>query len=498
MIKKTVFLTLLLSLTIGPAATEDYILKGATLVQVAPALEKLENSYIVVNGDRISAVGTGNWPSEFNNLPSIDISGRFVTPGLIDSHVHLSSHPGIPYEDTAEFNALLSDYFEQSLKSYLYYGYTTVIDLNANLHHLDRLKQSEIRPNIYDCSAAAPVANGYPMVFQPPEIRFKARPNFIFNEEQRSQLPSDIDLTNHTANAVVKRVKDSGAVCFKTFYETGFRPDLNWPVPNDDLLRELRLLTKQAGLPLLVHANRESAQKAVMAHDVDILVHGMWHWNPIDGKRSYEPGDSAFDLIEQMAKMGIKYMPTLQVLGGEAALFDKEFTAQPELGDVLPPSLVKWYKTKEARWYAHTILRDNAPSDEKLAAVHKENLERLNQSARLAKHYHAHGGTLLFGSDTPSDQTYGNPPGLNGFWEMEHWANADIPLAAILKAATWDNAIAFNIQDEVGSVAVGKLADFAIFDQDPTESVEAYGAVSAVVSRGRLMERDTLNARSVN
>lgn len=477
------------------AIADSYILKGATLVQTTPHLVRQPDSHIVIEDDLVRFVGYGHVDPAYADLPTVNVQGKFIVPGLIDSHVHLSSRPGVPYEDTPLFNAFMADYYAQSLQSYLFYGYTSVIDLNANLDHLAELKTSAVRPNIYDCGAGAPVANGYPMVFQSPEVRFRTRPNFIFNADQRSSLPDYVNPENHTAQAVVKRVKDGGGVCFKTFHETGFRPGLNWPVPDNALMQQLRTETRNAGLPLLVHANRESAQKAVADHGIDILVHGMWHWNPANSQRSYEPGTSAFSLITTIADRGIKYMPTLQVLAGEAALFDAAFLNRNELHDVYPPALLAWFKTDAARWYRGVILNDNDPSAAKLDAVRAENMERLRQSARLARHFHENGGTLLFGSDTPSDQTYGNPPGLNGFWEMQQWASAGIPPEAILRAATWDNAAAFNLLDEIGSITTGKRADMLILDKDPTQSVGAFDTIVKVVSRGKIEDRHTFSAR---
>lgn len=476
------------------SAANDFVLKGVTLVHANPNLKRQADSYIAVQDGRLKAIGTGHPGEEYATWAVVDGAGKYVVPGLIDSHVHLSSRPGIPYQRSDEFEALMQSYYDQSLRSYLYFGYTTVIDLNANSEHLATLKTMEPRPEIFDCSAGAPVANGYPMVFQPPEVRFRVRPNFIFNESQRNELPDYVEQERHTAAAVVQRVKESGAVCFKTFYETGFRPGLNWPVPDAQLMRQIRRHTRTAGLPLLIHANRESAQQAMLGFDIDVLVHGMWHWNPVNGQRAFEPSESAFRLIEALAAQGIKYMPTLQVLAGEAALFDPTFPYQADLKSVYPPSLLAWYQTEAANWYRNQLLADDAPTAEKLAAMHAENLDRLRQSAQLARHFEENDGMLLFGSDTPSDQTYGNPPGLNGYWEMQRWADAGISLATILKAATWNNAVAFNLSDQLGSIEVGKRADLVILDDDPLQTIQAYDTIRWVVRDGKLYERGTLRA----
>ena len=95
----------------------------------------------------------------------------------------------------------------------------------------------------------------------------------------------------------------------------------------------------------------------------------------------------------------------------------------------------------------------------------------------------ADGVKLLFGSDTPSNQGIGNPPGLNGRLEMSRWADAGVPLSKILRAATLDNAVAFGLNDR-GTIEVGKRADLLLLDADPLKSIAAYDAIDTVVLNG--------------
>ncbi|MDY4011741.1 MAG: imidazolonepropionase [Fusobacterium gastrosuis] len=54
-------------------------------------IEVLENAYVVIEKDKIVAVGTGEVPKKYFNpqVEMVDLSGKLVTPGLIDSHTHL-------------------------------------------------------------------------------------------------------------------------------------------------------------------------------------------------------------------------------------------------------------------------------------------------------------------------------------------------------------------------------------------------------------------------
>ena len=106
----------------------------------------------------------------------------------------------------------------------------------------------------------------------------------------------------------------------------------------------------------------------------------------------------------------------------------------------------------------------------------------------------AHRVKLLLGSDTPSNQGIGNPPGLNGRLEVQRWFEAGASLARILRAATLDNAAAFRLSRELGSIEVGKRADLLLLRANPLESVDAYDAIETVFLNGEPIARASLLA----
>ena len=77
----------------------------------------------------------------------------------------------------------------------------------------------------------------------------------------------------------------------------------------------------------------------------------------------------------------------------------------------------------------------------------------------VLEYFADNGGTLLFGSDTPSDPTFANPPGLNGRLEMDRWMEAGVTPLQLFRAATVNNAQFFGLADQIGTVEVGKKAD---------------------------------------
>jgi imidazolonepropionase-like amidohydrolase len=98
---------------------------------------------------------------------------------------------------------------------------------------------------------------------------------------------------------------------------------------------------------------------------------------------------------------------------------------------------------------------------------------------------------LLFGTDTPSNQGIGSPPGLNGRLELGHWVEAGVPLQEILRAATLDNAIAFRLPDR-GTIEPGKRADFLLLRENPLKSIAAYDSIDSIFLAGEPLPRASL------
>ena len=101
-------------------------------------------------------------------------------------------------------------------------------------------------------------------------------------------------------------------------------------------------------------------------------------------------------------------------------------------------------------------------------------------------------GNLLFGTDSGAMNMYTHTPGLNGYLEMKHWDDSGVSLKQILKAATYNNAKAFNLFDSVGSIETGKRANLILLNSNPLESVQAYDDIYMVIHHGQAFYREEL------
>jgi imidazolonepropionase-like amidohydrolase len=98
--------------------------------------------------------------------------------------------------------------------------------------------------------------------------------------------------------------------------------------------------------------------------------------------------------------------------------------------------------------------------------------------AATAVRYHKMGGTLLVGTDQWV------VPGAGGPKEMEAMVAAGLTPMDVLKAATIDGARAIHRGDTIGSLEVGKRADFLLVDGKPDQNISAIRRLSAVFKNG--------------
>jgi hypothetical protein len=416
--------------------------------------------------------------------------GQFLIPGLIDSHVHLASIPGMDFSQESANAELVKAYLTQLPRSYLYFGYTTLVDLAVvEPQVLADFRKAPLHPDLFDCGQSLPVANGYPMSFAPPNLRFKAFPNFIYDSSQASTIPAEYRPVDHTPAAVVARVKHSGGICIKTYYEHGFGRDQHLPVMSTGMFAAVRHAATDAGLPLMVHANSFEAQQFAEDGGADVIAHGMWNWGALDRRQDLPPEITA--LLDRIVAHRTGYQPTMQVIEGLRVYFDPEYLRMPAIARVIPPAMLAWLKSPAAAWYRSEIADSGMTDSAERAGWDRGPIRRGRQ---VVAYLASKDANFLFGTDTPSGPTYGNLPGLNGYLEMQHLHEAGLTLAQIFRAATISNAREFKIDSAYGTIEPGKIANLVLLRQSPLESIRAYDSISMVFVHGRAIARDSLAA----
>jgi imidazolonepropionase-like amidohydrolase len=459
--------------------------------------QPLAHAHVLLRGGRIAWVGTAPPRDLAPTARSIDGAGRYLVPGLIDGHVHLALVPGMSPPQQVAMPRLADLYFRQLPRSYLYFGFTAVVDLSVfDRDLMARIRRADLGPAVFDCGGGLPIANGYPMAFLPPGERFARFPNFLYDARQAGSIPAAYPPAEHTAAAAVDRVAAGGGICVKTFFEPGFghlRGKL--PTLTPELMGEVRAASHRHHLPLLLHANSLSAHRFAVATRPDAVAHGLWNWE-VEGRA----GDAADSLpaevsqvLDDEVRAGIGMMPTSRVISGLEELFAPGFLDDPQLARVLPADLLAWYRTEAGGWFARETARDfDGAPPERIRQIFRGGGDAGRAAAAA---FVRRGGRLLFGSDTPSAPTYANPPGYNGYLEMRELERAGISPARILAAATIEVARFFGLAGDYGTVEPGKRASLLLLRADPLASTSAFDTIELVIVAGRVVSRSELAAR---
>jgi imidazolonepropionase-like amidohydrolase len=113
----------------GPVA---YV--GATLID-GTGRPPLADATVVVRGERIEDVGPAGQVALPHDANVVHVDGRYIVPGLINTHVHLASPP---------HPAVARAYLKRELLS----GVTAVRDMAGDARLLGELKREALRDEI--------------------------------------------------------------------------------------------------------------------------------------------------------------------------------------------------------------------------------------------------------------------------------------------------------------------------------------------------------------
>jgi len=433
------------------------VIQNATVI--TPAREMRHASVVIRDGSIVAVGARIDLPDDAQR---IDGTGKFLIPGLIDSHVHPGARGPLDADALKAHPELLQAYRAQLPRAFLAFGFTTIIDLDLRPETPSWFNAVSPHPSLFHCGPALRVTGGY---------------GSRLSDANIADRPEDVP-------RAVDRVTRAGGICVKTFIEPGFGGATHFEVPSRETLAAIRSEATRRGLVLLIHANDVAAWRPAIAAHADVIAHGLWHW-PGDRHVTTPPAE-AREVIAAAARAHVAVQPTLQSVYGDLSIFDLSILDDPRLPLALPPSVIAYLKSPEGMRAQRAVADEYRPLLEKfvgpgdpLAAMALAP-KRATETLRIMN---ADGVQLLFGSDTPANEGVGNPPGLNGRLELSRWAEAGVPPSKILRAATIDNANAFHLNDR-GRIAPGMRADLVLLDADPRKSVDAYDRIDTVIVGG--------------
>ena len=447
---------------------------------------------VLIRGDRIAEIGSDLVAG--SHAKQIDGRGRFLIPGLIDSHVHVGNMGSLDDDAIRAHPELLDAYRAQLPRSYLAFGFTTLVDLDLREQTPAWFNAGPVHPNLCSCGRGVRIAGGY-MAQRPPKNAAEANAaNLVYEPTQPTNWPENLDPNDYSPVRAVARASYAGAICLKTFIEPGFGGAAHWPVPRPATLAALRDEAKRHGLVFVIHANAVESWRAALDAKASVIAHGLWHW---PGNRlSTTPPREARDVIRAAAQANVGVQPTLQAVYGDLSIFDDSLLDDPRFGQALPRRIIDYLNGNAGKTARRAVANEYCQAITKLFGKDVDPIKAMSvgptRATATLRMMLAENVKLLFGTDTPSNEGIGNPPGLNGRLELARWVEAGVPFSRIFRAATLDNAVAFGLSADRGTIEVGKRADLLLLKRNPLETSDAYDAIEIVFVNGKPNSRESL------
>ena len=221
----------------------------------------------------------------------------------------------------------------------------------------------------------------------------------------------------------------------------------------------------------------------VSSHELyPAVAYGADHVEHIGGtsRRGYAPKVSALgrsyqDVVELLVASGMGITPTM-VLPGFAVIVAED-------ADLLAtPQFISFYGDGVSAAYRARL----APN---------LNGARANSvgNGALLKQLVGRGALVVTGTDAPFVPY---AAGLHA--ELRLYARAGLTPAQILHAATWQSAVATHVENDLGSIEPGKVADLVVIDGDPLADIAALDDIMLTIKGGRAFTQEALGVRAAD
>ena len=378
--------------------------------------EVIENGTIVVEGNKIKAIGKGV------SIPSgakvINCNGKTIMPGMIDAHAH-GNH----------FNSGLSPQQFWPYYTNLAYGITTMHDPSANTEWV--FAQSELQK--------AGVVNG-PRVFSTGTVLYGADGNF-------KAVINSID----DARSAIRRTKAFGAFSVKSYNQ-----------PRREQSQQIIQAARELGIEVVPEGG------SFFFHNLGMILDGhttIEHNIPIAVLHD--------DVIQLWKNSKTAYTPTLIVTFGAMS--------------------------GEYYWYQHTNVWEN----EKLLRFTPRGVidPRSRQRTMVPEEEYENGHILVSKSIKKLNDAgvkinmgaHGQIQGIGAHWEVWMMQQGGMSNHDALKTATINPAQSLGLDDFIGSLETGKLADLIIFDKNPLDNIRNTESIHYTMVNGRLYDAATMN-----
>lgn len=422
-------------------AAERTALVGGTLID-GTLSDPIRNSVILIEGERIVAVGSVGSLAIPADAKVISTEGMTVLPGLWDMHVHLmiNGHSDYEYWDKTYPSQFGSVIMPASAKQLLMAGVTGARDLGGPLE-----ESIAVRDAINKGTIPGPT-----LFVSGPFIQKKPYPG---TEQFRWGVDSPSD-----ARAKIRKLAQAGVDTIKL-------------IDQDQMSdAEIAAIVDEAhkhGLPVVAHAHRPEEIRRGLKAGIDCFEH-----TGLAAAPEY-PEDVIEALRERTADMSkgpLFWTPTIEGLYNfPYTVKNHEFIDGDAWHEGLTPEIV---------------------ADIKQSLAHPERISYFQQTPqrwptlkRKFQQLRENGAMLLIGTDSGIPMKFHSGSTWN---ELDVWVNQlDVPAIDAIRAATYWPAVAMKADKDYGTITEGKYADIIAVKGDVLKQVALLQRVDIVVKHGK-------------
>ncbi|HEY0112449.1 MAG TPA: amidohydrolase family protein [Allosphingosinicella sp.] len=407
-----------------PAAAETVVIHAGRLIADASRPASGPSTITVVDG-RITAVADGLVPPPAG-ARLVDLSGKTVLPGLIDTHVHLTGDPeGDYWRDAIDTNEWWTLIGARNARATALAGFTTVQDLGSPLLSGFALRRATAEgvvpgPRIVSSGPAISIVGGHGDVsgFRPEVLRVLGHDNTCTGAEQCAARVREFS----RAGADVIKITATGGVLSQQARGLGQHF-------TDPEMKAIVETAHSLGLRVAAHAHGARGIEAAARAGVDSIEHGTF----ADARA-----------LQAMKASGSAMVPTLMAFTGIREGLGK---------GVYTPAV-------------ETKIR--------------ETLSHVGQAARAAR---AAGVPVVFGTDAAVFAHGRNAQEFALLVELVGMSPSEAVVSATTAAAKL-----LGMENEIGRIVPGYSADIIAVAGDPLRDIRALEKVDYVMVRGRTIQ----------
>jgi imidazolonepropionase-like amidohydrolase len=456
---------------------------GATIID-GNGGEPIVDGVVVVEGKRITAVGPRRSVAIPDGARVIDASGKYVTPGFIDTNVHVSLYGA--GETIVRYEHQNADLTLEAAQLHLKHGVTTIRDSYGSL-----LPLMQIRDAIARGDTAGPrmlVAGNIVGWGGPYSISFSLRRerdltlfqeqfnDFITQGSGEELMDMEIPELRAAINAYLDKgpdlLKYGGTGHFSNPVMIGFSQRAQ-----DAIVEEVH----KRGLVAETHStNSEGLRMSVLA-GIDLIQHP-----------EVLPNEISDELVDMIVERRIVCAMLTNTITGKVWEEHLEQQAKRQQDEAEKDEQEQAHQRDKTSAELRQERRDSGIGIE----IRRKNAEKLIER----------GGIVTIGTDnylgsapefrrTPKREN--QEAGIGSIIAIEGLVELGMTPSEAIVAATRNGAIACKALDEFGTLEVGKLADINMLDANPLEDISNIRKLSMVMKEGRVVETDALPYRRI-